>query len=59
MSSVNSCKTYVDVAQFLETHLKPHEMFFIPNYHFIILIASQEEKAELLLQLEKAFPITI
>jgi hypothetical protein len=31
MSSVNSCKT---VALFSKTHLKPHERFFIPNYHF-------------------------
>jgi hypothetical protein len=25
---------HVDVAMFSETHLKPHERFFIPNYHF-------------------------
>jgi hypothetical protein len=25
---------HVDVALFSETHLKPHERFFIPNYHF-------------------------
>jgi hypothetical protein len=31
MSSVNSYKT---VALLSETHLKPHERFFIPNYHF-------------------------
>jgi hypothetical protein len=25
---------HVDVVLFSETHLKPHEMFFISNYHF-------------------------
>jgi exonuclease III len=25
---------HVDVALFSETHLKPHERFFIQNYHF-------------------------
>jgi hypothetical protein len=25
---------HIDVALFSETHLKPHERFFIPNYHF-------------------------
>jgi hypothetical protein len=25
---------HVGVAVFSETHLKPHERFFIPNYHF-------------------------
>jgi hypothetical protein len=25
---------HTDVALFSETHLKPHERFFIPNYHF-------------------------
>jgi exonuclease III len=34
----------IDVALFSETHLKPHERFFIPNYHFIVLIISQEKK---------------
>jgi hypothetical protein len=32
MSSVNSCKTYIQT--FPETHLKRHEKFYIPNYHF-------------------------
>jgi hypothetical protein len=60
MSSVNSCKTYtytVDVALLSETHLKPHERFFIPNYNFYRLTASRAKKAELPLQLEKVFPI--
>jgi hypothetical protein len=25
---------HVDVALFSETHLKPHETFYIPNFHF-------------------------
>jgi hypothetical protein len=25
---------HVDAALFSETYLKPHERFFIPNYHF-------------------------
>jgi hypothetical protein len=25
---------HLDVALFSETHLKPHERFFIPNFHF-------------------------
>jgi hypothetical protein len=25
---------HIDVALFSDTHLKPHERFFIPNYHF-------------------------
>jgi hypothetical protein len=32
--SVNSCKAYIDVSLLSETHLKPHERVFIPNYHF-------------------------
>jgi hypothetical protein len=27
-------KQHIDVALLSETHLKPHERFFIPNYHF-------------------------
>jgi hypothetical protein len=26
---------YIDMAVFSETHLKPHERFSIPNYHFL------------------------
>jgi hypothetical protein len=33
VSLVNRCKAHIDVALLLETHLKPHERFFIPNYH--------------------------
>jgi hypothetical protein len=35
MSSKNELEhLHTDVALFSETHLKPHERFFIPNYHF-------------------------
>jgi hypothetical protein len=27
-------EVHIDVALFSETHLKSHERFFIPNYHF-------------------------
>jgi hypothetical protein len=26
---------HIDVALLSETHLKPHERFFIPNYHLL------------------------
>jgi hypothetical protein len=41
---------HIDVALLSETHLNFHERFFIPNYPFIELTASQEEKEELPLQ---------
>jgi hypothetical protein len=50
---------HIDVAFLSQTHLKPHESFFVLNYHFYQLTTSQKEKAELSLQLEKAFPTTM
>jgi hypothetical protein len=50
---------HIDVALFSETHLKPHERFYIPNYHFYRIDANWEEKAELLLQSEKASPTSV
>jgi hypothetical protein len=47
------------VALFSETHLKPHERFFIPNNTFIELTVTWAEKVELPLQLEKASPTTM
>jgi hypothetical protein len=41
---------HTDVALLSETHLKTQEWFFIPNYHFIVLTVSMEEKAEVPLQ---------
>jgi hypothetical protein len=45
---------YVDVAVLSETHLKPHERFFISNYLFIVPTATRVEKAELSLRLGEA-----
>jgi hypothetical protein len=50
VNSVNSCKTYIQMWLCSQRHLKFHERFFIPNYRFIGLTASREEKA---------FPITV
>jgi hypothetical protein len=47
------------MALFSETHLKPHERFFIPNYYFYRTDRYQGKKAELPLQLEEAFPTTM
>jgi hypothetical protein len=49
----------IDVALFSETHLKPHERFYIPNYHFIESIVTRKEKAELPLLLGKATPTSM
>jgi hypothetical protein len=46
---------HVDVVLFSETHLKTHERFSIPDYHFIVSTATLAKKAELPLQLGKAF----
>jgi inorganic pyrophosphatase len=45
---------HIDVALFSETHLKPYERFYIPNYHFMESIVTREEKVELPFQSEKA-----
>jgi hypothetical protein len=45
------------VALFSDTDLKPHDKLFIPNYHFYL--PPGQKKAELPLQLEKAFPVII
>jgi hypothetical protein len=37
VSTVNCFMTNTDVALLSETYLKPHEMFFIPNYHFYLI----------------------
>jgi hypothetical protein len=33
-SSVNSCKTYIQMWLCSQTHLNPRERLFIPNYQF-------------------------
>jgi hypothetical protein len=50
---------HVDVALLSETHLKPHERFFILNYHIYWTDCFLSRKGELPLQLEKAFPVTL
>jgi exonuclease III len=35
---------HIDAALFSETHLKPHERFYIPNYHFYRINRHQERK---------------
>jgi hypothetical protein len=50
---------HIDVALLSEKHLKPHERFFFQIIIFMSLPASQEEKAELPLQLQKPFSITM
>jgi hypothetical protein len=51
---------HVDVALFSETHLKPHERFFLFQIiTFIDPTATRAEKTELPFQLKKVFPITM
>jgi hypothetical protein len=45
----------IDVALISDTHLKPHERFYIPNYQ----VNRTGRTAELPLQLNKASPITM
>jgi hypothetical protein len=47
---------HIDVVLFSETQLKPHDRFFIQNYHFIKSIATRQERVELPLQSEKLSP---
>jgi hypothetical protein len=57
MSSVNSCKElHVDVALFSETHLKSHERFFIPNFHFYRTDRYQGRKGETAVAVRKGIP---
>jgi hypothetical protein len=50
---------HVDVALFSESHLKPYGRFLLQITIFIKPTATRAEKAEMPLQLEKAFPLTI
>jgi hypothetical protein len=50
---------HIDVALLSEAHLKAHERFFIPNFHFYRTDRFRKEKAELPFQLEEAFPIAM
>jgi exonuclease III len=46
----------VDVALFSETHLKPHEMFLIPNYHFYRTDRHPDRKGETAVAVKKGIP---
>jgi hypothetical protein len=50
---------HIDVALLSETHLNPMRGSIFLIITFIVQTASRKEKAELPLQLEKAFPTTI
>jgi exonuclease III len=49
----------VDVALFSETHLKPHERFSIPNFHFYRTDRHPGRKGGTAVAVEKAFPTTM
>jgi hypothetical protein len=51
-------KCYVDVTLLSETYFKLHE-FLCTKLSLIGLTDFRKEEAELLLQLEKAYPITV
>jgi hypothetical protein len=58
MSSANKCKIYIYIL-LSETHLKPHERFFTPNYHFYWTDRFPGRKGRTVVAVKKAFPITI
>ncbi|PNF22596.1 hypothetical protein B7P43_G12673 [Cryptotermes secundus] len=47
---------HVDVALFSETHLKPHERFFIPNYHFYRIDRQSGRKGGTAVAVRKCIP---
>jgi hypothetical protein len=47
---------HVDVALFSETHLKPHERFFIPNYHVYRIDRHQCRKCGTSVAVRKGIP---
>jgi hypothetical protein len=49
---------HVDVALFSKTHLKPHERFFIPNYHFYRTDRHPGSKGGTAVAVRKGIPIT-
>jgi hypothetical protein len=50
---------HLDVGLLSETHLKPHDRFFIPNCNFYRNDNFPRRKEELPLQLGKAFSVTM
>jgi exonuclease III len=47
---------HIDVALFSETHLKPHERFYIPNYHFYRIDLYPEGKGGTAVAVRKGIP---
>jgi hypothetical protein len=46
----------IDVALFSETHLKPHERFYIPNYHFYRIDSHPRRKHGTAVAVRKGIP---
>jgi exonuclease III len=47
---------HIDVALFSETHLKPHERFYIKNYHFYRIDRHPGRKGETAVAVRKGIP---
>jgi hypothetical protein len=47
---------HIDVALLSETHLKPHERFFVPNYHFYWTDCFPQRKAGTAVAVRKGIP---
>jgi hypothetical protein len=47
---------HVDLALFSQTHLKPHEKSFIPNYHFYRIDSSPGRKGGTAVAVRKGIP---
>jgi hypothetical protein len=48
---------HIDVALFSEAHLKPHERFYIPNFHLYRTDRHPGRKGGTAVEVRKAFPI--
>jgi hypothetical protein len=46
---------HIDVALLTEIHLKPHERFYIPNYHFYRIDCFPGKKGRTAVAVKKAF----
>jgi exonuclease III len=47
---------HIDVALFSETHLKPHERFYVPNFHFYRIDRHPERKGGTAVAVRKGIP---
>jgi hypothetical protein len=50
---------HIDVALFSETHLKPHERFFLQNYHIYRTDRHSGRKGGTAVEVRKGIPITM